>query len=80
MTVTASPANSKAGWLWLEVGLDGRGFCGNGQGMRKRIIDWLEKMSVASLAVGLYQKNALAIFVGILATYFWRDLIRRYEP
>ena len=49
------------------------------KGMRKRIIDWLEKMSVASLAVGLNQKNMLGILVGMVATYVWRDLIRRYE-
>ena len=32
--------------------------------MAKRIADWLEKMSVAALAVGIFQGRALGVFIG----------------
>ena len=46
--------------------------------MRKRIADWLEKFSIASLAVGLYQEKTIGVAIGlvcvILSFYLtWRD-------
>lgn len=35
--------------------------------MLKRIADWLEKLSVAALAVGLFQGKTTAVIMGILA-------------
>ena len=34
--------------------------------MIKRLTDWMEKMSVASLAVGLFQLQVWAILIGIV--------------
>jgi hypothetical protein len=34
--------------------------------MLKRVADWLEKMSVAAMAVGLFQGRLLGVFIGIL--------------
>ena len=33
--------------------------------MLKRHADWLEKMSVAALAIGLFQGNTFGVIVGI---------------
>lgn len=46
--------------------------------MRKRIADMLEKFAVASLVIGVYQGNAVAVGVGTLCTagclyLVWRD-------
>ena len=38
--------------------------------MVKRLADWLEKMSVASLAVGLFQGSGWGIAVAAVA-FFW---------
>ena len=35
--------------------------------MKKRLADWLEKMSVAAMAVGLFQGNELGVVVAALA-------------
>lgn len=35
--------------------------------MLKRFADWLEKVSVAALAVGLFQSNGWGVVVAILA-------------
>ncbi|WP_298993221.1 hypothetical protein [uncultured Desulfovibrio sp.] len=35
--------------------------------MLKRLADWLEKLSVAALAVGLFQGKTAAVAVGVLA-------------
>lgn len=39
----------------------------------KRAADWLEKFSVAALAVGIFQEKMLAAVLGILALFgcFW---------
>lgn len=49
-------------------------------GMKKRIADWLEKVSVASLAVGLFQDKlyglpiaALCLAMSLYLTYMERD-------
>lgn len=34
--------------------------------MGKRIADWLEKMSVASMAVGIFQTNVYGVVLGII--------------
>jgi hypothetical protein len=34
--------------------------------MLKRNADWLEKMSVAAMAVGVFQKEIIGIVIGIL--------------
>jgi hypothetical protein len=36
-------------------------------GIIKRMADWLGKMSVAALAIGLFQNNALAVAFGVAA-------------
>ncbi|GHV04856.1 hypothetical protein AGMMS50229_07000 [Campylobacterota bacterium] len=33
----------------------------------KRLADWLEKISVAGLAVGLFQLNTAGVITGVLA-------------
>jgi len=43
------------GYLWGEID------------MTKRFADWLEKVSVAALAVGLFQGNGWGIVVAALA-------------
>ncbi len=35
--------------------------------MLKRIADWLEKMSVAAFAVGIFQVRILGIVIGVVA-------------
>ena len=35
--------------------------------MIKRLADWLEKMSVAALAVGLFQQNGWGLIIGAAA-------------
>ena len=52
-----------------------RGYLAN---MRKRIADMLEKFSVASLVIGVYQGNAIGMIVGTLCAaaclaLVWRD-------
>jgi hypothetical protein len=46
--------------------------------MRKRIADILEKFAVASLVIGVYQANVIAMGVGVACTTgcltrVWRD-------
>lgn len=46
--------------------------------MRKRLADWFEKVSVASIAVGVFQGRMIGIFLSILCFGFcmyitWRD-------
>ena len=35
------------------------------ESMLKRTADWLEKMSVAAMAVGIFQGQPIGIFVGV---------------
>jgi hypothetical protein len=39
--------------------------------------DWLEKMSVASVGVGIFQGSWQGIVVGIITTFIWYKLVRR---
>ncbi|GHV59337.1 hypothetical protein FACS1894103_2510 [Campylobacterota bacterium] len=48
----------------------------------KRLADWLEKISVAGLAVGLFQVNTIGFITGVLAfcgTIALTEYIKRKE-
>ena len=47
--------------------------------MRMRIADWMEKMSVASLAVGIFQNKALGVVIGIAFLGMTLYMTRRLE-
>ena len=35
--------------------------------MIKRIADWLEKMSIAAFAVGIFQSRTLGVIIGVIS-------------
>ncbi len=47
--------------------------------MTKRLADWLEKVSVASLAVGIFQGNSLGLLVAATAFIGSMWLTQRME-
>lgn len=47
--------------------------------MIKRFADWLEKVSVAALAVGLFQGKILGLMVAAVAFYWCMKLTRKME-
>ena len=47
--------------------------------MAKRIADWLEKMSVAALAVGVFQGRALGVLIGAASLVISLWLTHRME-
>lgn len=47
--------------------------------MAKRLADWLEKISVAALAVGLFQLDMWGLVVGIVAFCWCMYLTKRLE-
>ena len=45
--------------------------------MKKRLADWLEKVSVAALAIGLFQQKLSGIFVAAFALAWSMWLTKR---
>ena len=48
----------------MDIGLKNGYFFGGGD-MLKRTADWLEKMSVAAMAVGIFQGQSVGVFLGL---------------